>query len=301
MVRTRSCLFISLLLGFGCKPVPDPIAQEFGSLSLKLPQSFESLSRNDTFSASASTRSFATEAYGANSLTSFAYGQDDIAGFAVAHETDFEAQRQHENAVGLLRGTSRVPANESTTVSDYDGYYYYDEEDPRLLFHLGNHTIFIRASSTGVSRTNSLRRVLAFAEIVFDLNNRLGTTPLRPFQLDPISVVPSNAAPLPPGPTRFEFEVAYIVDGQPSAHVSAQVRWFKAGRGLITYTDSTRVQRGTGQVSFQWDVDLTEGSLSDILSIRAHISYPNPDLPGTVTIPTTSQITPIRYNIARTN
>ena len=50
------------------------------------------------------------------------------------------------------------------------------------MFHIGNHTIFLRAITTGISRTSSLRRALAFAERVVEISELLSTRPLRPFQ-----------------------------------------------------------------------------------------------------------------------
>lgn len=283
-----------------CKPIPDPIVQEFGGRSLLLlPDSFESWRRVEALSPSSNALAFAEAAYQSDALIPFEYGPDGIAGFAITFETDFEAQRRHEAAVRSLPGTLRVSDRESETVSGYDGRYFFETEDPNLMFHIGNHVVFMTAATTGISRTSSLRRALAFAERVFELNDRLGTRPLRPFQLDPLRFAPSNAAPIQPAQTRFELDLAYIVEDQPAAHISARVWWFKAGRGSVIHADSVRVSRGTGEVSFTWDVDLTDGAFSDILSVRAHISYPDGE--GGVTIPTTSLIDPIRYDIARTN
>jgi hypothetical protein len=86
-----------------------------------------------------------------------------------------------------------------------------------------------------------MRRALAFAERVFEVNELLGTRPLRAFQLNPLRFLPPNVEPIQPGPTRFELDLAYIVEDRPTAHVSAQIRWFKAGRGLIVYADSALV------------------------------------------------------------
>ncbi len=300
MLRQTRLLHAPVLLVFlSCQPIPDPIIQSFGQHPLELPQAFGDLQRSNAAGTLTDAREFANRAYGSDDLDPFAYGDSDINGFALAFETDFEAQRRHRSASRSIQGTIPVPSQESTTVADYDGVYFFESENPTLMFHIANHTIFLKALSTGISRTSSLRRALAFVEQVFEINNRLGTRPLRPFQLDPLRYLPANAEPITPGPTHFELDLAFILEDQPSANVSAQVRWFKAGRGLIVYTDSARVQRGTGKISFAWDVDLTEGAISDILSLRAHISYQGND--GQLRIPGTSLLGPIRYSIARTN
>ena len=290
---------VCLLLGLACKQIPDPIIQQFGGGTLRLPQTFAGWQRAESAVVTLNASEFASRAYLTDNLMAFVYGESAITGFVVRFETDFEAQRRHDAAVRALPGTVRVVESESVTVSEYDGVYFFDDESPTLMFHIGNHAILLNAITTGISRTSSLRRALAFAELVFEINELLGTRPVRAFQLDPLRFFPSNTEPIPPGPTKFELDLAYIVEDRPTAHVSAQVRWFKAGRGLIVYADSIRVRRGTGQLSFSWDVDLTDGALSDILVVRAHISYPSGD--GRVTVPTTSLIAPIRYNIARTN
>ena len=292
-------IFVCLLIGFACQEIPDPILQQFGEQSLQLPQTFEGWQRAGSAVATQGATEFATEVYLADNLLPFVYGGNGISGFALQFETDFEAQRRHSAAVRSLSGLTHVAEGESRTVSDYDGYYFFDSENPTLLFHIGNHTVILNTISTGISRTSSLRRALAFAERIFEINNLLNTRPLRPFQLAPLRFLPSNAEAILPGLTRFELDLSYIVADQPFAYVSAQIRWFKAGRGLIVFADSARVQRGTGELSFSWDVDLTDAILSDILLIRAHISYPTGD--GRVIVPATSLIVPIRYNIARTN
>ncbi|MBS14612.1 MAG: hypothetical protein CME19_23865 [Gemmatimonadetes bacterium] len=292
-------LLLLVILGISCKPVPDPIVQQFGESTLELPSTFENWSRIELSEPSANAREFADRAYGSRSPIPIVYGTDGISGFAITFESEFESQRRHNEAVRFVRGTQRVSSNESETVSEYDGFFFFETEDPSLMFHMGCHVLFLNVPTTSVSRTSSLRRALQFAERVFELNNLLGTKPLRSFQLDPLSFTPSTEIPIQPGPTRFELELGYIVEDQPTAHVSAQVRWFKAGRGLIVYADSTRVQRGSGNVSFNWEVDLSEGAFSDILVIRAHISHPSVDSQEGITVPTTSLIEPIRYNIAR--
>jgi len=296
---TRFTATIALLLAIvACKPIPDTFVQQLGDQTLLLPERFETWSLTQPTDASEGGRTFALSAYQAEALIPFAYG-DGITGFAAPFDTDFEAQRRHAAAVASIRGTTPVNDRDSETVADYDGVFFFNSEDPSLMFHIGSHVVFMNAASTGVSRTSSLRRALAFAERLFELNDLLGTRPLRPFQLDPLSFSPPTTTPIIPGPTRFTLDVAYILEDQPSGHVSAQVRWFKAGRGLTVFADSTRVSRGTGEVSFNWDIDLTDGAFSDILSIRAHISYATND--GRIIVPNTSFIEQIRYNIARTN
>jgi hypothetical protein len=98
--------------------------------------------------------------------------------------------------------------------------------------------------------------------------------------------------PIQLGPTRFEINLGYIVENRLEAFVSTQLRWFKAGKGLIVQSDFTRIQRRTGEVRFSLDVDLSDCVLSEILSLRTHISYPTAG--GTVTVLTTSHIGPIR-------
>ena len=300
-MRRVTLIVLAACACLACDPVPDPIVQAFGEQPLELPPTFENWSRAERFIATDQTRTLALQAYGADSLIPFAYGDSEITGFAIPFETEFEAQRRHQQATAFVGPTSSVSSTASETVSDYDGRFYFDSENPILMFHIRSHTIHLWAVSNGVSRTSSFRRALAFAEQIFDLNNLLDTQPLRPFQLDPVAFLPSNTEPILPQPTRFELDVAYILEGRPAANVSAQVRWFKAGRGLLLFSDSTRVQRGTGQVKFNWDVDLSDAILSDILVIRAHMSYSTSSSSGTVTVPTTSLMDPIRYSIARVN
>jgi hypothetical protein len=298
-MRQLVTITFCLVLGLSCKPIPDPISQQFGGQTIQLPQNFDTWQLNLNVTASQIATDFATQVYASDQLATFAYGENGIAGFAIEFETEFEAQRRHAAGVILIQGTQSVLATESETLAAYDCVYFFESENPSLMFHIDNHVVFLNAISTGVSRTSSVRRAIAFIERVFEVNDRLGTRPLRAFQLDVLEVLPSNATPIQPGPTRFEINLSYIVEDRPEAFVSAQLRWFKAGRGLIVQGDSTRVQRGTGEVRFSLDVDLSDGVLSDILSLRAHISYPSSNGGGVV--PTTSLIDPIRYNIARTN
>ena len=297
-MRRLATITFCLVLGLSCKPIPDPISQQFGGQTIQLPQTFDTWQLDLNVTASQIATEFATQVYASDQLATFAYGENGIAGFAIEFETEFEAQRRHVSGVSLIQGTQNILATESETLAAYDCVYFFESENPSMMFHIDNHVVFLNAISTGISRTSSIRRAIAFAERVFEVNDRLGSRPLRAFQLDVLTFFPSNAAPIQPGPTRFEINLGYIVEDRSEAFVSAQLRWFKAGRGLIVQSDSTRVHRGTGEVTLSLDVDLSDSALSDILSLRAHISYPTAN--GGVTVPTTSRIDPIRYNIART-
>jgi hypothetical protein len=274
---------------FGCNPIPDVIVQEFGGQPLQLPTAFEDWRLAQPTTIAPATVEFVSQAYSSDRLTPFIYGEDGITGFAVEYKTEFVAQRRHNTAVSSLRGTFPVDNRESETLAAYDGFYFYESEAPRLMFHISNHTRYLAAPSTGISRTSSLRRALAFAERIFEVNELLGTRPLRPFQLTPLRFLPSNAEPILPAQTRFELDLSYIVADRVDAFVAAEVWWFKAGRGPIVYSDSFRVRRGTGEVSFTWDIDLSEGIISDILNIRAHINYPSSNGNGVI-VPSTSFI-----------
>jgi hypothetical protein len=251
-MRRLVTLAACLVLGTGCKPIPDPISQQFGGQTIQLPQTFDTWQLDLNVTASQIATEFATQVYASDQLATFAYGENGIAGFAIEFETEFEAQRRHVSGVSLIQGTQNILATESETLAAYDCVYFFESENPSMMFHIDNHVVFLNAISTGISRTSSIRRAIAFAERVFEVNDRLGSRPLRAFQLDVLQFLPSNAAPIQPGPTRFEINLGYIVEDRSEAFVSDQLRRFKACRGLIVQSDSTRVHRAPVRSHSPW-------------------------------------------------
>jgi len=137
-------------LGLSCKPIPDPISQQFSGQIIQLPQTFDTWQLNLDFTAS----QIATE-----------------------FETEFEAQRRHAAGASLIPGTQNILATESETLAAYDCDYFFESENPNMMFKIDNHIVFPNAISTGILRTNSIRRAIAFVELVFEVNDRLGTQP----------------------------------------------------------------------------------------------------------------------------
>lgn len=133
-------------MGLSCKPIPDPISQQFGGQTIQLPQTFDTWQLNLDFTAS-----------------------------RIA--TEFEAQRRHAAGASLIPGTQNILATESETLAAYDCDYFFESENPSMMFNIDNHIVFLNAISTGISRTNSIRRAIAFVELVFEVNDRLGTQP----------------------------------------------------------------------------------------------------------------------------